>query len=128
LGFDPADGPIDAFSLHPTFHTGKDGKLFVSMVAELVQTKRVSFGDSGSGTFPMRNGATLLIEQDPPKGGERPQPRIRFVIPKLHGRVRRERVKNYYVACGKSISTRQGPHEKDDGRFHLDFGLLHAGL
>ena len=128
LGFDPADGPIDAPSFHPTFHTGKDGKLFVSMVAELVQTKRVSFGDNGSGTFPMRNGATLLIAQDPPKGGERPPPRIRFVIPKLHAKVRRERVKNYYVACGRSISSRQDPPEKDDGRFHLDFGLLHAGL
>ena len=65
---------------------------------------------------------------DPPKGGERPPPRIRFVIPKLHAKVRRERVKNYYVACGRSISSRQDPPEKDDGRFHLDFGLLHAGL
>jgi len=130
LGFNPEAGRIEAPSFHPSFHTGKDGKLYVSMVVELVQTVRVPFGDNGTGTFPMRNGVTLLIAQDPPKDGERPPPRVRFVIPKLHTPERKERMRNFYVASGRSVSGRiqSGLADEDDGRFHLNFGLLHAGI
>jgi hypothetical protein len=81
LGFDPNLGPIDAPSFHPMFHVGQDGSLYVNMIVELVQTIRVPLSDHSdtSSTFPMRNGVTLLISQDPPKAGLRPEPRIRFV-------------------------------------------------
>jgi hypothetical protein len=131
LGFDPGAGEIAAPSFHPTFHTGKDGKLFVSMVVELVQTMQVRFADDPKDTFPMRNGVTLLISQDPvDEGGERPTPRVRFVIPKLYSREREERMRNYYLATGRSAATslRSGPAMQGDARFQLDFGLLHAGV
>lgn len=127
LGFEPRAGKIAAPSFHPTFHTGKDGKLYVSMVVELVQTNHVPFGSGMSGTFPMRNGVTLLIAQDPPENGDRPAPRIRFVIPKLHSAEREDRVRNFYIASGRA--TTSATRSKDDGaRFRLNFGLLHAGV
>jgi hypothetical protein len=121
LGFDLKSGPIAAPSFHPMFHMGQDGGLFVNMVVELVQTVPTSFDGAGSGTFPMRNGVTLLISQDAPEAGARPQPRIRFVIRKLHSRQREERVRTYYISTGRAIG-------KDDSRFQIDFGLLHAGI
>jgi hypothetical protein len=125
LGFDPASGPIDAPSFHPMFHMEKDGSLYVNMVVELVQTVRVPLDDSdpASATFPMRNGVTLLISQDPTKGDDRPPPRIRFVISKLHTPEREERVRTYYVASGRALGD-----EKDDAYFRINFGLLHAGV
>lgn len=131
LGFDLAQGDIEAPSFHPSFHTGKDGKLFVSMVVELVQTMRVPFGEDPKDTFPMRNGVTLLISQDPVvTSGVRPRPRIRFVIPKLHSPEREERVRNYYLVTGRSAATslKASVAKDDDARFQLDFGLLHAGI
>jgi hypothetical protein len=131
LGFDPAFGRIQALSFHPMFHMGEDGRLFVNMVVELVQTARRPFGDAGSGTFPMRNGVTLLISQDPPNADERPQPRIRFVIGKLHSAEREGRVRTYYASTGRAISQKidngDVAEAGDDARFQLDFGLLHAG-
>ncbi len=131
LGFDRNSGPIQASSFHPMFHMGEDGGLFVNMVVELVQTVRLPFDDSGPAsnppsddtdppTFPLRNGVTLLISQDPPDGGERDDPRIRFVISKLHTRAREERVRTYYMSRG--LALRRG-----DKRFQIDFGLLHVG-
>lgn len=130
LGFDLAGGCIDAPSFHPTFHTGSDGRLFVSMVVELVQTTQVPFGDDPKDTFPMRNGVTLLISQDPVVKGERPRPRVRFVIPKLYSPEREERVRNYYLATGRSAATglQSSLAKEGDARFQLDFGLLHAGV
>lgn len=131
LGLDPAFGKIQAASFHPMFHMGEDGRLFVNMVVELVQTTRRPFGDAGSGTFPMRNGVTLLISQDPPQEDARPQPRIRFVIAKLHSAEREDRVRTYYASTGRAISRKieSGAVDEsgDDARFQLDFGLLHAG-
>jgi len=131
LGFDPTLGKISAPSFHPMFHMGEDGRLFVNMVVELVQTVRTPFGDAGSGTFPMRNGVTLLISQDPPESDQRPEPRIRFVIAKLHSAEREERVRTYYASTGRAISRRiedgDVGDDGDDARFQLDFGLLHAG-
>lgn len=133
LGFDRDAGPISAPSFHPMFHTGKDGSLYVNMVVELVQTVRVEFDDGGSGTFPLRNGATLLVAQEPVVDDVRPEPRIRFVILKQHTREREERICNYFMATGRAISKEiddnpGGKPDADDARFQLDFGLVHAGV
>jgi len=90
------------------------------MVVELVQTVNVPFDDSGSTSFPMRSGATLLISQDAVDGDTRPEPRIRFVISKLHDAEREERIRTYYIASGLA-------DRSDDARFQINFGLLHAG-
>ena len=127
LGFDPDWGKIDAPSFHPMFHTGEDGRLFVNMVVELVQTVRRPFGDINPGTFPMRNGVTLLISQDPPDGDKRPPPRVRFVIQKLWSREREERVRNYYLSTGRAPDG-TGDSSDDGSRFQINFGLLHAGV
>jgi len=124
LGMDAAAAPIQAPSFHPMFHTGKDGGLFVNMVVELVQTEQVRFDESGPATFPIRSGVTLLIAQDPPDDAdERPEPRIRFVISKLHTPEREERVRNYYIATGRAFGDKA-----DMSRLRIDFGLLHAGV
>jgi hypothetical protein len=133
LGFDRKAGRIFAPSFHPMFHTGKDGSLYVNMVVELVQTVRVPFNDGGAGTFPLRNGATLLISQDPVNGDVKPEPRIRFVILKQHTPEREERIRNFFMASGRAISKKidEEPDAKpdaDDARFQLNFGLLHAGI
>jgi hypothetical protein len=127
LGFDRRDGEIAAPSFHPMFHTGKNGQLYVTMVVELVQTSRVAFGHGVPGTFPMRNGVTLLIAQDPPEHGERPPPRVRFVIPKLYTAEREERTRNFYLASGVATAPKTHAAADDDARFRLDFALLHAG-
>ncbi len=125
LGFRPEHGPIEAPSFHPMFHTGQDGRLYVNMVVELVQTMNVPFGETTPGTFPMRNGVTLLIAQDPTDGNVRPAPRVRFVIQKLWSRERQERVENYYLSTGQ-VADDGGPQQGK--RFQIDFGLLHAGV
>jgi hypothetical protein len=130
LGFLPGPKPIDAPSFHPMFHTGQDGRLFVSMVVELVQTVETPFGSTNPGTFPMRNGVTLLIAQDPPDGNVRPPPRVRFVIQKLWSQAREDRVRNYYLSTGRVPDDRRGKGSKkpDRSRFQINFGLLHAGV
>jgi hypothetical protein len=125
LGFKPERNvDIDVPSFHPMFHTGQDGRLFVNMVVEMVQTVEKPFDTTSPGTFPMRNGVTLLITQDPPDGYVRPTPRVRFVIQKLWSQAREDRVKNYYLSTGQA----DDPGSKDGSRFHIDFGLLHAGV
>ena len=110
----------------PLRRSGMVRKLYVSMVVELVQTTRVPFGHGIPGTFPLRNGVTLLIAQDPPERDERPDPRVRFVIPKLYKPEREERARNLYVASGRATETT--PNGQDgDARFRLNFALLHAG-
>jgi hypothetical protein len=129
LGFNLSQGEIEAPSFHPTFHMGDDGSLYVNMVVELVQTMRAPFDDADAGTFPMRNGVTLLIAQDPPKDGIRPEPRVRFVIQKLHSELREERVRTYYISSGRATG-KDDPRTKKQGdaRFLIDFALLHAGV
>jgi hypothetical protein len=127
LGFNRHAGEIDAPSFHPMFHTGKDGKLYVTMVVELVQTIRIPFGHGVAGTFPLRNGVTLLIAQDPADRDERPDPRVRFVIPKLYKPERVERARNYYIASGRATDTALNGRD-GDMRFRLNFALLHAGV
>jgi hypothetical protein len=128
LGFDGHAGEISAPSFHPMFHTGKDGKLYVSMVVELVQTMQIKFENGIPGTFPLRNGVTLLIAQDPPEHDERPDPRVRFVIPKLYTRERKERVRNFYIASGRATAGAALAGQDDNARFRLNFALLHAGV
>jgi hypothetical protein len=129
LGFKPEQGKIQAPSFHPMFHTGQDGRLYVNMVVELVQTVDIPFGDTTPGTFPMRNGATLLIAQDPPQGDTRPPPRVRFVIKKMWSQPREDRVRNYYLSTGRVPEDSSSQSGSKDGKgFQIDFGLLHAGV
>ena len=128
LGFGPDREPIDAPSFHPMFHTGQDGRLYVNMVVELVQTVKKPFGDTNPGTFPMRNGVTLLIAQDPPEGDTRPPPRVRFVIPKLWSQAREDRVRNYYLSTGQVADDTGDSGSEGGKRFRINFGLLHAGV
>ncbi|MET0676651.1 MAG: peptidase M4, partial [Bradyrhizobium sp.] len=128
LGFDRRYGEITAPSFHPMFHTGKNGKLYVTMVVELVQTLRAPFGHGVPDTFPMRNGVTLLIAQDPPERDERPEPRVRFVIPKLYKPEREERIRNFYIGSGRATDAKPASGADADARFRLNFALLHAGV
>ena len=121
LGFAAGAGPIQACSFHPVCHLNDDGRLFVNMVVELVQTVWVPFDDPDAGSFPMRNGVTLIIVQDPVVVDDRPPPKVLFVIQKLHSSERQRRVQTYYQSTGRSL--RKG----DPLRFQIDFGLLHAG-
>jgi hypothetical protein len=133
LGLDPNAGAIAAPSFHPMFHMGKDGSLFVNMVVELCQTVRLPFDGGGSGSFPLRNGATLLISQDAITNDVRPEPRVRFVILKQHTLDREERIRNFFMSSGRAISEKidsdpTSRPDSDDARFQIDFGLLHAGI
>jgi hypothetical protein len=127
LGFDREAGDIYAPSFHPMFHMGQDGRLFVNMVVELVQTLRLPIDDGDPRTFPLRNGVTLLISQDPAEDDKRPEPRIRFVISKLHTAEREERVRNFFLSTGRAIPLDNDCGD-DDARFKINFGLLHAGV
>jgi hypothetical protein len=132
LGFDPALGKIAAATFHPMFHTGQDGSLYVNMVVELVQTHSVPLaddGDGGASSFPMRNGVTMLIAQDPvtldPDGKRvKPDPRVRFLIAKLHSDARTERTRNYYARTGRTGPAANG----GNASFQIDFSLLHADV
>ena len=129
LGFKPEPGvEIEVPSFHPMFHTGQDGRLFVNMVVELVQTVHRPFGETNPGTFPLRNAVTLLITQDPPEGNVRPTPRVRFVIQKLWSKAREERVRNYYLSTGQVPDSADDPRARDGSCFHINFALLHAGV
>ena len=123
LGFDLTRGGIAPESFHPMFHIADDGRLYVDMVVELVQTERVPFASSAGvqGDFPMRNGVTLLITQDPPENQQdRPAPRVRFVIPKHYTGDRQRRQATYYAITQRDSG-------KGDSRFLIDFALVHAG-
>jgi hypothetical protein len=120
LGFAEKAGKVSAPSFHPMFHMAEDGSLYVNMVVELVQTVWLPFDNDPRNAFPMRNGVTLLIAQDPTKFNERPAPRIRFVIQKLHTKQREERIRTYFQSTGRSVG-------EGDARFQIDFGLLHVG-
>ena len=128
LGFDPEAGPISVPRFHPMFHTTKDGSLFVNMVVELVQTVRVAFNNGVPGDFPLRNGVTLLIAQEPVKDGERPDATVLFAVLKQHTPEREERIRNFFTASGLAEEDLERKPESDDGRFQINFGLLHAGI
>jgi hypothetical protein len=121
LGFALAAGPICAPSFHPVFHLDEEGRLFVNMVVELVQTVWLEFDDPDGGAFPLRNGVTLLISQEPVGIDDRQPPKVLFAIRKPHTKEREERIRTYYQATGIPLRS------KDPSRFQIDFGLLHAG-
>jgi hypothetical protein len=122
LGFAAQAGRIEASSFHPVCHLDEDGRLFVNMVVELVQTIWMPFDDPDAGSFPMRNGVTLIIVQDPVVVDDRPPPKVLFAIQKLHTKEREQRVQTYYLSTGRSLRGKNDPL-----RFQIDFGLLHAG-
>jgi hypothetical protein len=68
----------------------------------------------------------LLIAQDPLIDGQRPTPRVRFVIQKLYSRAREERLRNYYISTGRAMDA--DGDKPNDSRFQIDFALLHAGV
>jgi hypothetical protein len=121
LGFAAAAGKIDAVSFHPVCHLGEDGRLFVNMVVELIQTIGISFDDPEAGDFPMRNGVTLIIVQEPVNIDFKPDPYVLFAIQKTHTKERVDRIKTYYQSTGRSMLT------GDALQYQIDFGLLHAG-
>lgn len=120
LGFALGAGPIQAPSFHPVFHLDEEGRLFVNMVVELVQTVWLGFTDPAAGAFPLRNGVTLLISQEPVMIDDRKPPKVLFAIRKPHTKEREEKIRTYYQATGV-------PLRSDSARFQIDFGLLHAG-
>jgi hypothetical protein len=122
LGFAAEAGRIEPSSFHPVCHLDEDGRLFVNMVVELVQTIWMPFDDPDAGSFPMRNGVTLIIVQDPVVVDDRPPPKVLFAIQKLHTKEREQRVQTYYLSTGRSLRGKNDPL-----RFQIDFGLLHAG-
>ena len=69
-------------SFHPTFRVAPDGSLRMKMVVEMAQTVEVPFDPRRPelGTFPMRGGATLLIEKVP--WAPNLAPRICYLIQK----------------------------------------------
>lgn len=70
-------------SFHPTFRVNHDGSLRTDMVVEMVQTRDVPFTTSpGLGTFPMRGGATLIIQKPTPYESGNGGAVIRYVIAK----------------------------------------------
>jgi len=128
LGFDPEAGPISVPSFHPMFHPTKDGSLFVNMVVELVQTVRAAFNEGVPGDFPLRNGVTLLIAQEPVKDDKRPDATVLFAVLKQHTPEREERIRSFFTASGLAEEDLARKPESDDGRFQINFGLLHAGI
>jgi hypothetical protein len=135
LGFPPDHGHIAAPSFHSIFRVGPDGNLIVYMVVELVET-RIESGDE-IGPYPFRSGVTLLIVQEPLKGGKRVAPHIVYVIPKHRTVEREKRQRTHFAAM-----SRAGRHDEHDHRlageagsaheiaaaWRIDFGLIHAGL
>ncbi len=116
---------ISVPSFHPTFRLAPDGSLRMKMVVEMAQTAEVPFDPRRPelGTFPMRGGATLLIEKIP--WSPNLAPRICYLIQKRldheDGQAREVRQRQYGI--------REGLVEGNDPRrFQLDFNLLHGGL
>lgn len=115
----PGAAPIKAESLQPLIRIAPDGRLFVNMIVELVQTKQVEFGaDVGGGTFPMRNAVTLIIAND--EFGRHEHPWVLFAIPKPCSSMREARIRAFHIANGLA-------GQKDEEAFRIDFARVHAG-
>lgn len=135
LGFDasprqPPEARPFAPSFHEVFHISADGRLRVSMVVELVQTRRVPFDKSfpNAGTFPLRAGVTLIVAApDRDAFGHHVPPGVRYAIGKpLAGRQGAER-----EAAQRSYSLSIGLMNGDttqDRHFQANFGLVHQGV
>lgn len=135
LGFDMTEGvrDIDVPSFHPTFRIGSDGSLKVDMVVEAVQTHLADLDkdNPAAGQFPLRGGVTLLISQQPlDEHGNRPDPKIRYVIHNHLGDERERRQRHHYAVSGflKKKPAKKVARKDDESRFRINFGLIHGGI
>ncbi len=137
LGFAP-NIPVAIPSFHPVFRINQDGTLRTDMVVEMVQTRPAPFHEDAPklGTFPMRGGATLIIQKptadeldtlewEKPEALDRVPSVVRYVIAKhLHGPEGAER-----EARQRRLSERLGLTEGNDpNRFHVNFAMVHGGV
>jgi hypothetical protein len=128
LGFAPG-WHIEIPSFHPLFRVNTDGSLRTDMVVEMVQTRQAYFDPKtpSLGSFPLRGGATLLIEK--PIEGEPEEPNneanIRYAITKrldgAEGDRRLARQRGFAASAGLVEGI-------DDERFQINFSMLHEGL
>ncbi len=129
LGFDPTL-PVTLPSFHPAFRINYDGSLRMDLIAEVVQTREQTVNPNvpAFGTFPLRGGATLIIQRptvDEIVATDDRTAKIRYVIGKhLHGPegdLRLMRQRRYCERLGL---------EGDDGasRFRINFAMTHEGL
>jgi hypothetical protein len=116
LGFQPGV-PIEVPSFHPMFRVAQDGTLKVEMVVEMVQTRS---DDVQVGPWPMRSGVTLIIAKPSVRRGSRDQPYVRYAIGKNLVRGGEQRPTTTLAASGIAKKGK-------DGRFTIDFGLVHGG-
>lgn len=132
LGFDPTL-EVAVPSFHPMFRINPDGSLRTDMFVELVQSRDAELvKGAGLGTFPMRGGATLLIDKPLAEvtthqqiKPEYPPASIRYVIPKhIHGKegeLREDRQRAYSHQLGLLEGS-------DPDRFQVNFAMVHEGL
>jgi hypothetical protein len=130
LGLDP-DLAVAVPSFHSAFRRTRDGRLWVEMVVEVIQSKRASFDPRvpQAGGFPLRGGVTLIIagrEPEVERGrsvGVR-EPEVQFVIGKAitghEGRRRESAQRGFALAHGFAEGDPEDPHH-----FQANFGLLH---
>ncbi|RWE78116.1 peptidase M4 [Mesorhizobium sp.] len=119
LGFNPKHGKIGVPSFHPMFRLGEDGVLRIDMVVELIQTREIAFDKASPelGTFEVHAGVTLMIASQPLIDGNRPDPIVRYVIPRHVDEERIQRQRTAYAA---------GAYMTKDHR--IDFSLVHGAL
>ncbi|MER9526078.1 peptidase M4 [Mesorhizobium sp. M0292] len=84
LGFNREHGKVSVPSFHPIFRLGEDGVLRIDMVVELIQKRKIAFDEASPelGAFEVNSGVTLMIANQPLKEGSRPDPVVRYVIPR----------------------------------------------
>jgi len=131
LGFvDDPDNPPEAPSFHQVFRVASDGRLYMNMVIELVQTRRVPFEAAfpNAGTFPLRGGVTLIVASPyRDANGHYVPPMVRFAIGKRltgeEGALREAGQRSYHMAMGF-----MNGNTEDDRHFRANFGLVHQGM
>lgn len=126
LGFDPGL-PVSIPSFHPVFRILTDGSLRTDMIVEMVQMRQVPFQPDAPqlGTFPLRGGATLIIQKPRPEEpqAEAGEATICYVIAKhLHG-PEGQRRSDRQRRIGEQLGLVEG---NDPHRFMVDFSLVHG--
>jgi hypothetical protein len=125
LGFD-LGLPVSVPSFHPVFRINTDGSLRTDMVVEMVQMREVPFQEGAPelGTFPLRGGATLIIQKpraDEPAAAEG-KASICYVIAKhLHGPEGRKRADRQ-----RRVGEQLGLEGHPAHRFMVDFAMVHG--
>ncbi|MES0056552.1 hypothetical protein NKJ66_23380 [Mesorhizobium sp. M0078] len=117
LGFNREHGKVSVPSFHPIFRLGEDGVLRIDMVVELIQKRKIAFDEASPelGAFEVNSGVTLMIANQPLKEGSRPDPVVRYVIPRHADDHRIRRQRTAYAV---------GAYMKDH---RIDFSLVHGG-